>query len=115
MPRPRPITRPCATRRLKRTATRSYGSQPFLSKCGELQSRVMPRFEKWLIGVSASAPVDHVARRALVVRLRAVKHYLDAALSGPDEAEGVHQLRIWTRRAEAALKLFRQAIPGPER
>jgi hypothetical protein len=59
----------------------------------------MPRFEKWLIGVAASAPADHVARRALTVRLRAVRHYLQMALGGPDEAEAVHQLRIWTRRA----------------
>jgi len=75
----------------------------------------MPRFEKWLTGLAATAPVDHVARRALAVRLQAVMHYLGAALGGPDEAEGVHQLRVWTRRADAALKLFRPAVPADER
>ena len=75
----------------------------------------MPRFNKWLSGIPSGATVDHVARRALAVRLRAVAHYLDAAVSGHDEAEGVHQLRIWTRRAGAALRLFRPALPQARR
>jgi CHAD domain-containing protein len=75
----------------------------------------MPRFNKWLIGMPAGATVDQVTLRALSVRLRAVAHFLDAAVSGQDEAEGVHQLRIWTRRAGAALRLFRSALPDARR
>jgi CHAD domain-containing protein len=44
-----------------------------------------------------------------------VMHFLGAALGGTDEAEAVHQLRVWTRRADAALKLFRPAVPAAER
>jgi CHAD domain-containing protein len=88
---------------------------PYLSKCAELESRVMPRFDKWLSAIPASATVDQVARRALGVRLRAVAHFLDAAVGGQDENEGIHQLRIWTRRAAAALRLFRPALPAGRR
>jgi len=70
----------------------------------------MPRFDKWLIGVAPMTPVDRVARKALVTRLRAVEHYLEAAIGGDDEAEAIHQLRIWTRRTAAALRLFAPAL-----
>jgi len=71
----------------------------------------MPRFEKWLTSATPDAPADSVARIALAERLVAVRHFLDHALSGADEAEEVHQLRVWTRRASAALKLFQPALP----
>jgi CHAD domain-containing protein len=71
----------------------------------------MPRFEKWLTTATAQTPADQVARAALTERLLAVSHYLDHALGGQDEAESVHQLRVWTRRATAALKLFEPALP----
>jgi len=71
----------------------------------------MPRFEKWLTTASAATPADQVARAALTERLLAVSHYLDHALGGQDEAESVHQLRVWTRRATASLKLFEPALP----
>lgn len=66
----------------------------------------MPRFEKWLVNVAPETPVDRVARKALALRLRAVAWYLDAAIADEDQAESIHQLRIWTRRAAAALRLF---------
>ena len=75
----------------------------------------MPRFEKWLTTATAEAPADSVARAALAERLIAVRHFLDHALSGSDEAEGIHQLRVWTRRASAALKLFEPALPNLQR
>src|SRR5205809_983760 len=75
----------------------------------------MPRFEKWLTTATADAPADSVARAALAERLLAVRHFLDHALSGSDEAEGIHQLRVWTRRASAALKLFAPALPNSQR
>ena len=71
-----------------------------------LQSPSMLRFDKWLTKVAADAPVDRVARRALTTRLRAVAWFLHAAGNGDNEAEAIHQLRIWTRRTAAALRLF---------
>jgi CHAD domain-containing protein len=71
----------------------------------------MPRFEKWLTAATPDAPADSVARIALAERLVAVRHFLDNALGGSDEAEQIHQLRVWTRRASAALKLFDPALP----
>ena len=75
----------------------------------------MPRFEKWLTTATADAPADSVARAALAERLLAVRHFLDHALGGSEEPEGIHQLRVWTRRASAALKLFEPAIPDSQR
>jgi CHAD domain-containing protein len=71
----------------------------------------MPRFDKWLTAATPDAPADSVARIALAERLVAVRHFLKNALGGSDEAEQVHQLRVWTRRASAALKLFDPALP----
>lgn len=75
----------------------------------------MPRFEKWLTTATADSPADSVARAALAERLLAVCHFLDRALGGAEEAEGIHQLRVWTRRASAALKLFEPAVPDSQR
>ncbi|MCU0877516.1 MAG: CHAD domain-containing protein [Pirellulaceae bacterium] len=75
----------------------------------------MPRPSKWLTDVSAEAPVEEAARAALAPRLSAVRKLLQAAAqtaSDPeDNVEAVHQLRIWTRRAGAALRLFDEALP----
>jgi CHAD domain-containing protein len=72
----------------------------------------MPHFDKWLTNVSPDAPVSRVARRAIGSRLQAVAHYL-AAVSQRKKpaADDVHQLRIWTRRAAAALRLFSALAP----
>jgi CHAD domain-containing protein len=75
----------------------------------------MPRFDKWLLGISPDAPADEVGREALAHRLRAVLHFLEKSLGGADEAEAIHQLRVWTRRAAAALKLFDPALSGAAR
>jgi Uncharacterized conserved protein len=75
----------------------------------------MPRYEKWLTDVGPDAPVRRAARKALTMRLKAVEHYLKQAaqVSGKSmaDAEAVHQLRIWTRRAAAALRLFAEVLP----
>ena len=74
----------------------------------------MPRLEKWLTDVSPDDPVPRAARKALKVRFKAVEHYLKVAglSSGKkDSAEAVHQLRIWTRRCSAALRLFGAVLP----
>jgi CHAD domain-containing protein len=75
----------------------------------------MPRPQKWLTDVSPQAPVEEAARAALAPRLSAVRKLLKAAAqtaSDPeDNVEAVHQLRIWTRRAGAALRLFDEVLP----
>jgi CHAD domain-containing protein len=78
--------------------------------------RIMPRFQKWLTGAQPDAPADEVARLALAERLLAVGYYLEQSLGDADEAESIHQLRVWTRRAAAALALFKPALPrGPRK
>jgi len=74
----------------------------------------MPRYEKWLSGVSSSAATDQVARIALAERLAAVGHFLDKSTRGSNEGEAIHQMRVWTRRAQAALKLFAPALPNAQ-
>jgi CHAD domain-containing protein len=86
-------------------------------QCGNPAWRVlyagftMPRFEKWLHAATSNAPSDEIARSALAERLLAVAHYLKKSVGGKDEAEAVHQLRVWTRRAGAALDLFEPGVP----
>lgn len=75
----------------------------------------MSRPQKWLTDVSPQAPVEEAAHAALAPRLSAVRKLLKAAAqtaSDPeDNVEAVHQLRIWTRRAGAALRLFDDVLP----
>ncbi len=76
----------------------------------------MARWEKWLTEVSPDTPVARAARTALATRLKAVEHFLKKAgqVSGKadEDADAVHQLRIWTRRAAAALRLFAGMLPS---
>lgn len=73
----------------------------------------MPKFEKLLTDVGPDDPPARAARRALKTRLRAVTFYLDAASTDPaEQAEEIHQLRVWTRRSGAALKLFGPLVPS---
>lgn len=72
----------------------------------------MPQFDKWLTSVAADDPVGKVARRAIKARLQAVGHFLKRAeRAGSRDLEPVHQLRVWTRRASAAIDLFRDLLP----
>ena len=71
----------------------------------------MPRYEKWLHAATSDAPSDEIARCALAERLLAVAHFLKKSTGGKDKAEAIHQLRVWTRRAEAALDLFAPGVP----
>lgn len=62
---------------------------------------------KWIKGVKPSDPVAKVARRALKLRFDGVWHYAPlAAHEAEEDIEYVHQLRISTRRARAALRVF---------
>lgn len=74
----------------------------------------MPKFNKWLTNAEADDPVARVARRAIRVRLAAVVYFLERVAKANHQAEAIHQLRVWTRRSAAALKLFDTLVPkGP--
>jgi CHAD domain-containing protein len=67
---------------------------------------------KWISDLTAETPVADAARRALTVRLEVVRDYLPLALQQADEdTEHVHQLRVGTRRARAALDMFSLCLP----
>lgn len=67
---------------------------------------------KWLEGFGPESAVHDVARAALEARLAAVSYWLPAAAYCADhDVEHVHRLRVSTRRAMAALKLFRDWLP----
>src|SRR2546423_3589961 len=67
---------------------------------------------KWIDGLHADSAVEDAARRSLEVRLATVAHYLPlAAHLAEHDIEHVHRLRVATRRAAAALKLYRDRLP----
>ena len=69
-------------------------------------------YEVWIEGVSPSERTNDVAARALRGRLGSVLHYLALAAEKADEdVEYVHLLRVWTRRAGAAVRLYKKLIP----
>ncbi len=72
----------------------------------------MAASSKWLQDVDTSDPVAHVAQVAIQGRLKAVEQYLPlAAYESHHDVEYVHQLRVATRRARAAVDLFQPVLP----
>jgi CHAD domain-containing protein len=70
------------------------------------------RPEKWLAGCGPEDRTSDVALVTLQTRLHAVLHYLPLAAANADaDIERVHALRVWTRRAAAALVLYRDWLP----
>jgi CHAD domain-containing protein len=68
---------------------------------------------KWVKGLSGEMPVAEAARRVLEERLLAVGKQLPGVLEGVGkDPEPVHQLRVGSRRAAAALRLFGDCLPG---
>ena len=68
---------------------------------------------KWVAADSPDEPIQKVARHALEVRLDLVWRYLPAAAkSYKQDIENVHQLRVATRRAMAALEIFADLLPS---
>jgi CHAD domain-containing protein len=62
---------------------------------------------KWIADLKATTPVTDAARHVLTVRLEAVRDSLPRARREADwDPEYVHQLRVGTRRARAALDIF---------
>ena len=72
---------------------------------------MMVRKGKWVADASPDEPLADVARRALDMRLGLVWHYLPRAADKPAETENVHQLRVATRRAMAAMQIFDTLLP----
>jgi CHAD domain-containing protein len=67
---------------------------------------------KWIAGLSAATNLADAARRVLSIRLEVVRDYLGLALREPDrDPEYVHQLRVGTRRAGAAVEIFSLCLP----
>src|SRR3954454_15518570 len=67
---------------------------------------------KWIEGIGPETTVTDAARRSLELRLAVVAHMLPlAAHLAEHDIEHVHRLRVATRRAAAALKLYRDWLP----
>lgn len=70
---------------------------------------------KWVEGIAPGERAGRIAVRTLRVRLERVEHYLKRAAKKADkDVEYVHNLRIWTRRATAALKLYDEMLPSKQ-
>ena len=69
---------------------------------------------KWITDLSPSASFVDAARHVLAIRLETVRHYLDSTPAQIDsDPERVHQLRVGTRRARAALDVFGDCLSKP--
>jgi CHAD domain-containing protein len=66
---------------------------------------------KWIAGLTSDTPVTKAARDVLAVRLDAVNQSGRQAVEQFTDPEAVHQLRVATRRARAALAVFADALP----
>src|SRR5271157_3365465 len=68
--------------------------------------------EKWINGVTTGDRTGDVAMRSLQNRLGAVLQVLPlAARKAEENIEYVHQLRVWARRASAALEIYEDLLP----
>ena len=68
---------------------------------------------KWIPDLAPATPLADAARHVLTIRLDVVRHFLPLALHHADEdLEHVHQLRVGTRRAGAALRIFSLCLPA---
>lgn len=75
----------------------------------------MARLSKWIDSIPAGGRVSDAARVSLEARLATVAYWLPLAARQIDEdIEKVHQLRVATRRAIAALELYRDWLPRVE-
>jgi CHAD domain-containing protein len=82
----------------------------FTDKAGREMSRTT--IDHRIRDVSPRDDTSDVAKRTLAVWLGAVQHYLPlAADRAAEDIEHVHHLRVWTRRAGAALELYADLLP----
>jgi len=71
----------------------------------------MVRKTKWIDHSASDDQVVEVARNTLAGRLDFVWHFLSRAVADDHQPEDVHQLRVATRRAMAALHIFQALLP----
>jgi CHAD domain-containing protein len=72
----------------------------------------IPTLEKWIVDVSADDETTKVAAKSVESRLLAVLRCLPLATDESNaNFDSVHQLRVWTRRANVALQLYQRWIP----
>ncbi len=70
---------------------------------------------KWITELTPLTSLADAARRVLSIRLSVVRDWLPKAMRQSDEdPEYVHQLRVSTRRAGAALDIFSLCLPDKE-
>ena len=71
----------------------------------------MAHAPKW-ISAAGDERITVVAVQSLKSRLEPVQRFLPlAALKYEEDVEYVHQLRVWTRRADAAIEMYRELLP----
>jgi CHAD domain-containing protein len=71
---------------------------------------------KWIPGLTPTMSVPDAARVILAARLGVVRDHLPLAAERPfEDPEHVHQLRVGTRRAGAALRVFTDWLPNKHR
>ncbi len=71
---------------------------------------------RWILDVPSRSTVREVADRTIRLRIAAVTHFLPLAAAHADEdIEYVHQLRVATRRAVAAIRLYQSWLPAKRR
>src|ERR1700722_18730730 len=67
---------------------------------------------KWIEGLAPEMEVPIAAREVLIARFQVVRHFLPLAVDKSyQDPEFVHQLRVSTRRAAAALRVFGDCLP----
>ena len=67
---------------------------------------------KWIEGLGPLLTAVEAARLAIQVRFEVVRFYLPLAMHDADrDPEHVHRLRVGTRRAGAALRIFASVLP----
>jgi len=75
----------------------------------------MAKFIKWM-EASPDELLEDVAVRCLDSRLQPVMHFVPLAAKHPEkDVEYVHQMRVWARRASAAVSLYRPVLPNRRR
>src|SRR5581483_8236462 len=71
---------------------------------------------KWIPGLTPGMAVPEAATAVLAARFAVVREFLPLAVEKPyDDPEHVHQLRVGTRRAGAALRVFKDCLPRKHR
>ena len=86
------------------------GDEPAQSRDSSASNEMRKR-SKWFVAAADERVID-VANRAVQEKLEDVMHRLAlAADAAEQDAEAVRKLRVATRRAEAALRTFRDLLP----